>query len=71
MATLGIFSKPISFTAELNSLVMFVGRLLSKSNKVNALLFIAQNVSVESLDASVALRRAHANSRAHVQVDHL
>ena len=50
---------------------MFVGRLLSKSNKVNALLFIAQNVSVESLDASVALRHAHVNSRAHVQVDHL
>ncbi len=71
MATLGIFSKPISFTAELNSLVMFVGRLLSKSNKVNALLFIAQNVSVETLAASVALRRAHANSLAHVQVAHL
>ncbi len=56
--------------AELKSLVMFVGRLLSKSNKGNALLFIAQNVSVETLDASVALRRAHANSLAHVQVAH-
>ncbi len=70
-ATLDIFSKPISFTAGLNSLVMFVARLLSKSNKGNALRFIAQNVSVESLDASVAVKRAHANSRVHVQVIHL
>ncbi len=71
MAIQVIFSKPILFTAGLAKLVMFVVRLLSKSNKGNALLFIAQNVSVKGFDPSVAATRAHANSLAHVQVAHL